>query len=270
MLSFPNAKVNLGLRILSKRDDGYHTIESCLYPIPWHDVLEIVPSGEKTSFTQTGLTIDGNSDDNLVLKAYRLLKEKFDIPEVQIHLHKVIPMGAGLGGGSSDAAFALRLLNQIFELALSANELKEFASSLGSDCPFFIDNLPAMATGTGTQLDIIDLDLSEYYILVVHPGVHISTREAYSGVVPNDPGNSLTDLLHYPTEAWNDVILNDFEKSIFKNHTEIADLKGQMNELGAVYTAMSGSGSAVFGIFQQPISTKQFGNYSVLLSRLKV
>lgn len=248
MLSFPNAKINLGLNILRKRSDGYHDLESCFYPIPWHDVLEIIPSDQFT-FNQTGLNIPGNDADNLCIKAYQLLKADFDLDPVKIHLHKVIPMGAGLGGGSSDGAFTLRLLNHVFSLQLSIAELKEYASQLGSDCPFFIENIPAIAKGTGTDLKPFSLDLSEYFIGIKHPGIHVNTKEAYSGVSPNDQVDSIENRLNLPIENWNCQLKNDFEASIFPNYSEIKNWKDRMYEQGAIYASMSGSGSAVYGIF---------------------
>ncbi len=249
MLVFPNAKINLGLNILSKREDGYHNIESCLYPIPWCDALEAVPSKE-FSFSQTGLNVEGNPQDNLCVKAYQLLAEHHGIPPVQLHLHKVIPMGAGLGGGSSDGAFTLKLLNTLFELDLPSTLLEEYAASLGSDCPFFIANKPGLATGTGTQISPIDLDLSDWYIGIIYPNVHISTAEAYAGVTPKPTKTSLKHLLKNEVSSWQKTLKNDFEVEIRKNHTEIDASLTKLQKDGAVYYALSGSGSAVFGLFE--------------------
>ena len=257
MLSFPNAKINLGLRILSKRPDGYHNIESCLYPIPWRDVLEIVPAHE-FSFKQTGLEIPGNSDDNLCVKAYQFLNEDYQIPPVAIHLHKVIPMGAGLGGGSADGAFAIKVLNALFDLKLPLQELKKYAARLGSDCPFFIENIPAIATDTGTTLHPTDLTLEGSWLAITHPGIHVSTKEAYAGVTPMPIAAPIDRLLHQPIEQWKSTLINDFEASIFLNHPAIAQIKNSLYEKGALYAAMSGSGSAVFGIFADEVTLDGF------------
>jgi len=248
MLAFPNAKINLGLRILNKRSDGYHTIDSCLYPIPWHDVLEIIES-DKFEFYQSGITIEGEKEDNLCVKAYQIIKDEYDIPNVEIHLHKNIPSGAGLGGGSSDASFTLKLLNSIFNLRLSISTLKDYAAKLGSDCPFFIENIPAKATATGTELSAFPIDLSNYWIGVIKPDVHISTKEAYQNVefTNNDP--SLERLLNEPVSNWKSSLINSFEGSIFKTHPELSELKHKMYKDGALYASMSGSGSAIYGIF---------------------
>ncbi|MDH5609233.1 MAG: 4-(cytidine 5'-diphospho)-2-C-methyl-D-erythritol kinase [Cyclobacteriaceae bacterium] len=250
MLAFPNAKINIGLQVLSKRKDGYHTISSILYPIPWHDILEIIPY-HRLEFEQSGIEIPGNPDENLCLKAYKLLAQPYGLPPVKIHLHKVIPTGAGLGGGSSDAAFTLLLLNRMFDLKLSAKKLKEYAGILGSDCPFFIDNLPALASGTGTELQVVDLDLKAYFIGIIHPPVHVGTREAYAGVTPSEDKPDLTDLIRQPVSQWQSGICNDFELSVMAAHPEIRQAKSQLQNDGAIFTSMSGSGSAVFGLFDR-------------------
>jgi 4-diphosphocytidyl-2-C-methyl-D-erythritol kinase len=248
MLAFPNAKINLGLNITGKRPDGYHEIESCLYPIPWKDVLEVVPA-KAFRFDQTGLSIPGDHTSNLCFKAYELIRADKKIDPVHIHLHKVIPMGAGLGGGSSDGAFTLKLLNAIYQLEYSVQELQDFAAKLGSDCPFFIENKAVMATGTGTTLAPIDLSLQGAWIALKHPGIHVSTKEAYSSITPTLPTVSLTELLIAPIENWKKSIRNDFEKSVFAKYPEIEAIKNDLYNLGASYAAMSGSGSVVFGIF---------------------
>ena len=250
MISFPNAKINLGLNILRKRQDGYHDIESCLYPVPFTDILEIIPS-EEFSFTNTGLTVDHHHGDNLCIKAYKLMRSMYDIPEVSIYLHKVIPMGAGLGGGSSDAAFTLKMLNDLFELKIKNEQLKEFASELGSDCPFFIDNKPALATGTGTNLSLIKLSLKGKFLALVFPGISIGTAEAYGNVKPATPTTELRKALELSIADWNSHVKNDFESSIFPNHTLLSKLKDVLHEQGASYAAMSGSGSTLFGIFEK-------------------
>lgn len=254
MISFPNAKINLGLNVTRKRQDGYHDIESCLFPIPLRDVLEIIPS-KTFSFRQTGLEIPDNGTNNLCVQAYELLKADHNLPAVAIHLHKVIPMGAGLGGGSADCAFTLKLLNDLFSLRLTAEQLENYAAQLGSDCPFFIKNIPAIATGTGTTLAPIDLDLSPYYIALIFPGVHIGTKEAYAGLTPKTPDFPLKETLLANLENWQERLINDFQPAASVNHKKVAEALSGLEELNALYFAMSGSGSAVFGLFDhQPKS----------------
>ena len=245
MILFPNAKINLGLQIKSKRADGYHELETIFYPVNYCDVLEILPS-DQLDFTSSGIDIPGKG--NLCLDAYHLLKQDFDIQAVHIHLHKIIPIGAGLGGGSSDAAFTLKGLNVLFDLQLSTEQLRTYAVQIGADCPFFIENKPMLATGIGEILESIELDLSAYHIAIVKPNIHISTAEAYSLVTSNEPLYSLSDLIKFPVKEWQ--LQNDFEKSVFAKYPAIEDLKNSLYEQGAVYAAMSGSGSSVFGLFE--------------------
>ena len=246
MLFFPNAKINIGLNIISKRADGYHNIESIFYPIAWSDILEIIPS-KQLSFDSTGLSIPGK--DNLCLKAYELIKSHYDITPVSMHLHKNIPIGAGLGGGSSNAAFTLMALNNIFELGLENDELKKIAAQLGADCPFFIDNIPSFASGIGDLLNPVDLDLSNYHLLVVKPDIFVSTKEAFSDVVPQTPTNSIREEIKMPIEKW--MLKNDFEDSIFPQYSELFDIKKSLIQAGSLYTSMSGSGSSIYGIFSE-------------------
>ena len=252
MICFPNAKINLGLNITDRRADGYHNLESIFYPVRLHDALEVIESDE-LSFTSSGLTIPGNADSNLCLKAYHLLAADFSLPAVHIHLHKHIPIGAGLGGGSADAAFFLKLMNDKFELGLSVEQLETYASRLGADCAFFIKNKPAFATGIGDQLQEISLDLSSYYLILVTPDVHISTAEAYRGVNPATPVYSLLESIQKPVSMWKNFIANDFEKHLFKAYPQIQALKSSLYEAGAVYATMTGSGSSVVGIFEKPV-----------------
>ena len=256
MISFPNAKINLGLHIIAKRKDGYHDIESCMIPIPLLDALEMIISTKKTSFESTGMAILGDSKDNLILKAYHLLKKDFpNLPELSIHLHKNIPMGAGLGGGSADAAFALNLMNNLFDLILDDFFLEEYAAQLGSDCPFFIENTPKIARGRGEILEPVSLDMTGIHLVVINPGIHIGTKEAYAGITPTAPKVKLEDVLS-DRSRWKDELVNDFEASIFPNHPEISAIKAMLYENGAYYAAMSGSGSSVFGLFEdKPAST---------------
>jgi len=250
MITFPNAKINIGLNIISRRDDGYHNLKTIFYPVGIKDALEVVEA-DKLFFTSTGLAIPGNSEDNLCLKAYHLMRKDIDIPPVHIHLYKHIPIGAGLGGGSADATFFIRLLNDKFQLNLSNSQLMNYAQQLGSDCPFFIHNSPAFAHGKGEQLEDILLNLSGYFIILVNPPVNISTAEAYRGIKPKKSSTSLKELIKLPVEQWNVHIINDFELSIFKNHPEIRRVKEALYEAGALYAAMSGSGASVYGIFLQ-------------------
>ncbi|MEM6524626.1 MAG: 4-(cytidine 5'-diphospho)-2-C-methyl-D-erythritol kinase [Bacteroidota bacterium] len=247
MISFPNAKINLGLNILSKRPDGYHNISSCFYPIPFYDVLEIVKSTD-FEFKTTGLSIPGNG--NLCVQAFEILKQDYNIQNVKIHLHKVIPIGAGLGGGSADATFTLKMLNAIFELELDDFVLEKYAAKLGSDCPFFVKNAPVLALSTGTEFHNLDINLKEYFLVLVSPHVHISTVEAYSGVTPKNPSIKLSESLKQPLTFWKSRVINDFEGSIFPKHPEISSLKEQMYQQGAIYASMTGSGSAVYGLFE--------------------
>ena len=253
MIFFPPAKINLGLRVLYKRSDGYHEIDSCMLPIPLVDVLEILPSTH-FSFQQTGLTIPGNNSDNLCVKAYELMKEAYSLPPVYIHLRKEIPMGAGLGGGSADAAYVLRALNSLFDLNCSSAILEEIAAKLGSDCPFFIKDIPQIAKGRGEVLSPCNVSLKGYYLKIVNPGIHVGTKEAYDGIVlcPNAP--IVKTIVEGPIENWKELLVNDFEHSVFSKHPVLAELKSSLYNEGAVYASMSGSGSTMFGIFKdEPI-----------------
>lgn len=250
MLDFPNAKINLGLYVTEKRPDGFHNLQTCFYPVRWCDALEVLPS-EKLQFDMTGLPVPGNPETNLCLKAYKLLQQDYDLPPVHLHLHKVIPMGAGLGGGSADAAFALRILNQLFELGLEDDALENYARQLGSDCAFFIRNKPVVATGRGDVFTPISLDLSGYTCLIVHPGIHITTAEAYGSIKPQQPSCSMEMLLKQDVKVWKEVLKNDFEEALFPKYPELPRLKEQLYEAGASYAAMTGSGSAVYGLFKE-------------------
>lgn len=255
MLSFPNCKINLGLHVVSKRPDGYHNLETLFLPVPLTDELEINIS-ETNSFSQDGIPIAGNPNDNLCVKAYNLLRESYpeQVGSVTIHLKKNIPFGAGLGGGSADAAFTLKMLNELFSLQLSSDELRAFAARLGADCPFFIDNQPAYATGIGDLLEPFPVNLSGYALLLVKPQDAVSTKEAYSGIVPRDKRTDINPVdlkaaLCQPVDLWKEVVVNDFEDSVFPAHPAIAAIKQQLYDCGATYAAMSGSGSTVFGLF---------------------
>jgi 4-diphosphocytidyl-2-C-methyl-D-erythritol kinase len=250
MILFPPAKVNLGLNILFKREDGYHEIETCMVPIPFTDILEIT-EGDEFEFLQTGLAIPGNLDSNLCVKAFQLLKQKFAIPNVRIHLRKQIPMGAGLGGGSADAAYVLKGLNELFILNISTSELEEMAAHLGSDCPFFIQNKPQIARGRGEALSEINLDIKGKYLILLNPRIHVGTKEAYDGVQPRAASKRIEEILSGSVDTWQSELLNQFEQSIFPKYPLIKELKDSLIQMGAVYASMSGSGSSVFGIYNE-------------------
>ena len=252
MLAFPNAKINLGLNVTGIRTDGFHDIETVFIPVAFRDILEIVPSGEQqVEFRHSGLAIPGKGDENLSLRAYHLIKSGFQIPTVRMHLHKVIPMGAGLGGGSSDAAVTIKLLNEIFSLTMTPLQMMDYAGKLGSDCAFFIDNKPVFATGRGDQFEPVELNLAGYSIVIVIPPVHVSTAEAYEYVTIKKPVESLRAILKASPREWKDRLVNDFERSVFQRYPGILQIKEKLYEAGAVYVSMSGSGSAVYGLFYQ-------------------
>lgn len=253
MLAFANAKINLGLHVVSKRTDGYHNLETVFYPLALHDVVEITDADE-TSCVIKGIDVPGSSEDNLCLRAYRLLAEDFDLAPQRITLLKNIPIGAGLGGGSADAAFLIKLLNQKFDLGLSDVQMEQYAGRLGADCPFFIRNSPVFAEGIGDQFSEITLDLSKYFLVLVKPPVHVSTADAYRGIKPSAPSTSLKDLISLPISEWKSALVNDFEATVFSRYPEVEQVKRQLYEAGALYAAMSGSGSSVFGIFEQAVT----------------
>jgi 4-diphosphocytidyl-2-C-methyl-D-erythritol kinase len=261
MVFFPNAKINIGLNIVSKRTDAYHNIETIFFPVRLADVLEFLPSNIKSGeipyeISFSGLDLDRDIDNNLCIKAYRLLANHFTLPSIKIHLHKIIPIGAGLGGGSSDAAFMIKYLNEAFKLNLSTVKMEEFATALGSDCAFFIQNKPVFATGRGNEFTAIDLNLEGHYLVLVYPNIHVSTFEAYSNVIPKKPEISMPSLVHLPIEQWKNSIFNDFEKSVFARYPEIEKIKKKLYDEGALYASMSGSGSTVYAIFQKYIDLK--------------
>ncbi len=256
MVIFPNCKINLGLHITGKRPDGFHELETAFYPVRLHDILEVVTSTE-LQFDSTGLPIPGNPDKNLCLQAYHLLKTDYpELPPVGMHLHKMIPMGAGLGGGSADGAFALRLLNEKYKLNIPTQDLIVYAAKLGSDCPFFIINQACFATGRGEILNPIQLDLSKYYFVLVNPGIHVNTKWAFDQITPAPSNKNLASILTEPIEEWPNLLFNDFEAPITKAYPAIGNIKNQLYQLGASYAAMSGSGSTVFGIFKTKPSDK--------------
>ncbi len=270
MIAFPNAKINIGLNVLGKRSDGFHDIYSCFYPIPWCDVLEVI-EGDKLEFHPSGLDIPGNEEDNLCLQAYSLLASDFKLPPVNIYLHKVIPIGAGLGGGSADASFLLKLLNEKYALGITIEKLEEYASLLGSDCPFFIRNQPVIATQTGNSLAPCTLDLSELFIVLVNPGIHISTSEAYGLVKFSRPPTGEKELFQMSQiDKWKNVLTNDFEFGLFELHPRISEIKNSLYELGARYASMTGSGSTIYGLFNHEVDTSSLKklNYSVFQKQM--
>lgn len=269
MISFPNAKINIGLFITEKRIDGFHNLESCFFPIPWTDILEIIPS-DCFSFSSSGIEIPNNTmETNLCVKAYNLLANDFDISPVKIHLHKNIPIGAGLGGGSADASFTLKMLNDLFDLKISDEKLENYARQLGSDCAFFIQNKPVFAFEKGDIFKELSLSLKDKFIVLINPTIHISTKEAYSGVKPKQATIDLhTFLAENSIENWKEKVHNDFEDSIFPNHSTIAQLKNDLYNKNALYASMTGSGSTVFGIFENEIDTSDFKKSMIFSSRI--
>jgi len=246
MIVFPNAKINVGLNIIEKRPDGFHNIESCFYPVPWFDALEVIEA-EKFSFDSSGIDIPG--DGNICINAYELLKKAFDLPPVSIHLLKNIPIGAGLGGGSADGAFMLKLLNDKFSLAISTEQLQYYAGQLGSDCPFFIDNKVSFVEGTGDIFSPINVDLKGMYIAIIYPQIHFATNSAYKNITPSGSAVELKNILEAtPIKDWPNQVTNDFEKN---SRGVVHQLKDKFYARGALYASMTGSGSAVFGLFSE-------------------
>lgn len=262
MLSFPNAKINLGLCVLSKRADGYHNLETVMYPVNIKDALEITDA-DATSLEILGDSIPGVTSDNLCLKAFNLLAEAYKLPPQKITLLKKIPIGAGLGGGSSDASAVLNLVDAKFNLQLSVDQKIEYATKLGADCAFFIENKPVLATGIGNVLEAISLDLSAYHIVVVMPDVHISTENAYKDIIPALPEISIKALIQKPVEEWISNLKNDFETSVFQRHPVVEELKQHLYNKGAIYASMSGSGASVFGIFPKEVDLQLPDSYRI-------
>ena len=254
--AFPNAKINIGLYVVERRPDGYHNLETVFYPIPLHDNLQISPlnnSDQPYLLQMAGNTIEGNPEDNLIIKVYHNLKKDFDLPPLDIYLYKRIPTGAGLGGGSSDAAFMMKAIAEAFDLDISEEEMEKRVATLGADCAFFIKNQPAYATGIGDILTPCPVTLKGKTLILVKPQTFVSTKEAYGGVVPQQPEYDLRQALTAPIETWKNTVKNDFEISVFKHHPEIAAIKETLYNMGAIYASMSGSGSTVFGIFSHEV-----------------
>lgn len=269
MIIFPNCKINLGLHVINKRADGYHDIETVFYPLNWCDALEVIENKELDKdflFSQSGLPIAGTTESNLIYKAWKLISAEKKLPHIKVHLHKNIPMGAGLGGGSSDAAAFINLLTKQFHLHLSEDQKTKIASQLGSDCAFFTKNKTVLAKGKGNEFSDVSINLSKYYILLVYPNIHSNTKEAYEGLTPKIPQHSLKEILEkYSINEWRNVLVNDFELSIFEKYPEIKTLKETLYNQGAVYASMSGSGSSVFGIFEKRPKISFTNSYSFYL-----
>ncbi len=272
MLLHPNAKLNIGLNIVERRPDGYHNIETIFYPIPLCDTLEVCKNEgvEDYRLDCGGLVIDASPEDNLLIKAYRAMQRTYGVRGVDIRFEKGIPFGAGLGGGSADAAFMLRTLNEEFNLGASSEELRAIASTIGADCPFFIDNIPTYAEGIGDVFSPVKIDLSGYHLLLVKPNVHVSTPAAYRGVTPQRPGRNLREVIERePIKEWKHWVVNDFEKSVFAQFPELGEIKQLLYERGALYAAMSGSGSTLYGLFDKEPSCDGFGDAFTFCAALK-
>jgi 4-diphosphocytidyl-2-C-methyl-D-erythritol kinase len=269
MIVFPNVKINLGLYITEKRPDGFHNLSSLFYPVQWTDALEaITTDNQELNFTSSGNPIPGDVSKNLVVKAYHLLSADFQLPGMRVHLHKNLPMGAGLGGGSSDGAFMLQLINAKAELGLSNTQLQSYAAQLGSDCPFFILNRPCLVSGRGEIIEPIDFSLAGHYIVILMPPLTVGTAEAYSWIKPAQPTDALRDILSSPISEWKNRLRNDFEEPVSLRHPLIRELKELLYAEGAVYASMSGSGAALFGIFPTQPDLKSFSNYTHFCTRL--
>ncbi len=267
MITYPIAKINLGLNIVERRSDGYHNIETIFYPIPLNDALELHPMDDgfphefPCDLKISNMEIDGNEQQNLVVKAYNRIRQYHELPPLHIHLYKGIPTQAGMGGGSSDAAYMITLLNKMFSLGMSEAEMMEHAHTLGADCPFFIQPRPAYAEGIGERLTSVELDLTGLYILIVQPNIHVSTKEAFSLVTPQKPKYNCKDVISLPIHQWKEYLVNDFESSVFAQYPQIGEIKQEMYDLGAVYAAMTGSGSCVYGLFlNKPNTGTHFTN----------
>ncbi len=266
MIYYPNCKINLGLNILNRRPDGFHNLETVFYPVPLTDVLEITPNSDVNAqgitFSTSGIDIPDDGD-NLCIRAFELVRADFSLPATLIHLHKCIPMGAGLGGGSADAASTLKGLNEVYELGISVADLENYARQLGSDCAFFVKNEPVFATQKGDCFHPTRVDLSGWNLVLVNPNIHVSTAEAYACVDKNPAGRALRRSIEQPVQEWKNQVFNDFEGSVFPLHPDIDVLKDRLYAAGAVYAAMSGSGSTCFGLFEKEVDLSSFSEYFV-------
>jgi len=268
MIVYPNCKINIGLKVLNKRKDGFHNLESVFLPVAWHDALEIIENktkkAPKVTLSTSGLTIAGSETSNLCVKAYQLINKDYELPPIKLHLHKTIPMGAGLGGGSSDGTFTLKLLNQIFDLKLTSTQLSKYAVQLGSDCPFFLKNTPCFASGRGEKLKKIALKLTGTHIVIVYPNIHINTTAAFNNIIRTDYTFQLSNLSDLNMHDWRNNINNDFEGYAFEQFPKLQKIKEQFYQNGAIYASMSGSGSAIFGLFDSKIKIpKGWNQYAI-------
>jgi 4-diphosphocytidyl-2-C-methyl-D-erythritol kinase len=271
VISYPNAKINLGLNVVRKRLDGFHDIESVFYPVPWRDILEIVPAKEgrgEVAFTSSGLEIPSNGNLNLCQRVYHAMHDEFGLCSIKMHLHKIVPIGAGLGGGSADAAFCATMLNELFELKLTADKLEQIVGQVGSDCPFFVRNKPSHVTGRGEVLESFDLELSGCWIMLINPKLHIGTKDAYAVIKPAESNVSLLNALQQEMSEWKGSVVNDFEKSVFLKHPIIAEIKKDLYARGAKYASMTGSGSTVFGLFNQEPKWEQKQGFEIKIAQL--
>lgn len=266
MISFPNAKINIGLFVTEKRQDGFHNLESLFYPVNWTDILEIIES-KSLQFTSTGIHIPGEQSENLCLKAWNILNKKFSIPPVNIHLHKVIPIGAGLGGGSSDASFTLKLLNKKFDLNLPDEELESLARTLGSDCAFFIKNKPVIALEKGDIFRSTKINLKGKHIVLIYPNIHITTKEAYAGIRPSPLATTLDEILLKPIQDWKLELKNNFEEHLFLKYPVLNTIKNDLYSIGAIFASMTGSGSCLYGIFDSDPDTSIFQKQDFLVKK---
>jgi 4-diphosphocytidyl-2-C-methyl-D-erythritol kinase len=272
MVIFPNAKINLGLFVTEKRPDGFHNLETVFFPVNgFSDVLEVIDNKDSSEdiLSTSGIPTNASPGENLVMKALKLLREENFIPPLKIHLHKNIPSGAGLGGGSSDAAFMLRLLNEQFDLDLSSEELKKKASVLGADCAFFVRNHPTLAKGIGNEFSPVNIDINGLWIMLIIPPIHLSTPAAYKNITPHKPKNYLKELIESETTKWPEKLINNFEPNAFGNHPELKDIKKRLYHEGAIYAAMSGSGSAMFGLFKEKPDIGWSEKYRVWTGKMK-
>ncbi len=291
MICFPNAKINLGLHVTEKREDGFHNIETVFYPVGWNDALEVIETNVTSSTAKdqwsferdrvqeekqsnfnlhlSGLPVSGNTTDNLLYKAYQLIQQTKTLPYLEVYLHKVLPIGAGLGGGSADAAFLINLLNELFDLKFTETERMDIARQLGSDCAFFIRNKPVYATQKGDVFSDLELDLSYLYIAIIYPNVHSNTKEAYSLVKPQQPSRSLLEIIKQPVSTWKNELVNDFERSIFSLYPIVEKTKQDLYDSGAIYASMSGSGSAVFGLFEEEPTLQHLSSFPHWCGRMK-
>ena len=269
MLYFSNAKINLGLNIISKRPDGFHNIESVFYPIYPKDVIEFIPS-DRLQLSQSGIIIEGEKEDNLIIKAYHILVQKYSLPPLHFHILKNIPFGAGLGAGSANAAYTLLALNDYFHLNLSEKELQLTAAQLGSDCTFFIKNKAVFVSGKGEIAEEIKLDLSAFEIVIVHPNFGIATPEAYANISPQKPTTTIKEIIQKPIYEWRNLLVNDFEKALLKKHPILSDIKKELYQQGAIYASMSGSGSAIFGIFKKTPQQLPFHEFWIWKGKLSL